>query len=156
MIIIGILLSFVVLLFLCWIMFQLATLALPFFFAVTVALQSMHCGAGPIGSVLLGLLVGILVLVAGQLIFTLVPSSIARAATGLVFVLPAALAGFHAVHGLMVIGTSSEAWRTGAGLTGAALVGAAALSRLLPLAANSDVSGRLVASELAATRRSAR
>ena len=131
MIILGILLTFVVLGFLCWALFQLAALALPFFAAVTAGMAVIQAGGGVLGALFLGLLAGILTLVAGQLVFTIVPSPLVRLAVAIVFVVPATVAGYHAAHGLMGIGTSSESWRIAVGLFGGGLVGVSALARLV-------------------------
>jgi hypothetical protein len=48
-----------------------------------------------------------------------------------VFVLPAAFAGYHAVHGLMALGVSSEPLRIAFGALGGVLVGGTAFTRLV-------------------------
>jgi hypothetical protein len=131
MIILGILLTFVALSFLCWVLFQLAALALPFFAAVTAGRAVIQAGGGVLGALFLGLFAGILTLVAGQLVFTIVPSARVRLAVAIIFVVPAAVAGYHAAHGLMGFGTSSEAWRIAVGSLGGVFVGASALARLV-------------------------
>ena len=131
MIILGLVLSVGLLAFLCWILFQLAVFALPFFAGLTVGLSVIHGGGGPLAAIMLGLVAGVLTLVAGQLVFTLVPSALVRIAVTAVFVAPAVVAGYHAAHGLMAIGTSSEAWRVAVGVVGAVVVGATALTRLI-------------------------
>ena len=131
MIILGLVLTVGLLAFLCWILFQLAVFALPFFAGLTVGLSVIHSGGGPLAALGLGLVAGVLTLVAGQLVFTLVPSALVRIAVAAVFVAPAVVAGYHAVHGLMAIGTSSEAWRAAVGVVGAMVVGATALTRLV-------------------------
>jgi hypothetical protein len=74
MIIIGLLLTLVVLAFLCWVLFQLAVYALPFFAGLSLGLALMHNGAGPLISIACGILASAATLVAGQLIFTSAPS----------------------------------------------------------------------------------
>lgn len=146
MIILGILLTFVMLGFLCWVLFQFAVFALPFFAAVTAGLAVLHGGGGFFGAIGLGLSAGILTLVIGQLVFTLVPSLLVRGAVAIIFMLPAGIAGYHAAHGLMTIGTSSEPWRIAVGIVGAVVVGISALTRLvLPVGSGSGPSQPLVA-----------
>jgi hypothetical protein len=58
MIVIGIILSFVSLAFLCWLLFTLAVYALPFFTAITAGVAAYHSGSGEIGAVLVGLIAG--------------------------------------------------------------------------------------------------
>lgn len=130
MLALGIVASFGVVSFLGWTLFQLAIFALPTFVGVSAGLALYHAGLGPISSVGGGLLAGAAVLVAGQLAFSRVRSIPARLALAALFVIPAAVAGYHAVHGVMGIGGSAEVWRQLAGAIGAVAVGAAAFSRL--------------------------
>ena len=58
MIIIGIILSVVALGFLCGLLFMLAVHALPFLAGATAALCAYHTGSGPIGAVVVGVIVG--------------------------------------------------------------------------------------------------
>jgi hypothetical protein len=46
MLIIGIILAFVVLAYLCWLLFALAVYALPFFAGLSVGLAAYHSGSG--------------------------------------------------------------------------------------------------------------
>ena len=131
MLVFGLLLTLVVLGFLSWVLFQLAVFALPFFAAVTAGIIMMHAGGGVLGAFGVGLLAGLLTLIAGQLAFTLVPSTLVRVGVAVMFMAPAVVAGYHAAHGLMAIGTPSEAWRMAVGVLGALVVGASALSRLV-------------------------
>ena len=51
MIIIGIVLAFIGLAYLCWLLFALAIYALPFFAGVTAGLATYHSGSGPIAAI---------------------------------------------------------------------------------------------------------
>ena len=73
-VIIGIVLSFGGLGFLCWLLFTLAVYALPFVAGVTVGLAAYQTGSGPIGAILVCLIVGALTLVAGQIVSAAVRS----------------------------------------------------------------------------------
>lgn len=128
--ILALLLSIAAIVFLCWLLFTLASLALPFFATITVGIWAHDAGAGILGAILVGLGAGIAVLIAGQLVFLFVRSAFVRLAIGLLFAVPAAVAGYHAVHGLLGIGVSSEAWRQSLGVVGALLVGTSAWLRL--------------------------
>jgi hypothetical protein len=128
--IIALLLSIAAVLFLCWLLFTLASLALPFFAAMAIGLWAHHAGAGIAGALVAGLSAGIVTLVAGQLAFLFVRAAWLRMVIGLIFAVPAAAAGYHAVHGLMAIGIASEAWQQTFGAVGAVLVGASAWLRL--------------------------
>ncbi len=128
--IIALLLSIAAVLFLCWLLFTLASLALPFFGALSVGLWAHQAGTGIAGALVAGLSAGIATLVAGQLAFLFVRAAWVRVVIGLIFAVPAAVAGYYAVYGLMAIGISSEGSRQTFGAVGAVLVGARAWLRL--------------------------
>src|SRR6516162_3785795 len=104
MIIIGIVLAFVGLAYLCWLLFALAVYALPFFAGVAVGLVTYHSGSGPIGAIIIGVLASSITLIAGQIAFTTLRSPLIRATIALLFAIPAAVAGYHAALGLAHIG----------------------------------------------------
>ena len=54
----GIVLSIVGLGFFCWLLFTMAVYALPTFAGLTAGLAAFHSGAGVIGALIVGLLVG--------------------------------------------------------------------------------------------------
>ena len=56
MLIIGIVLGFAGLGYLCWLLFALAVHALPFFAGVTAGLAAFHSGSDPIGAIVVGLI----------------------------------------------------------------------------------------------------
>jgi len=115
--------------FACYFLYTLATLALPLFAAVTVGMWVDGVdgsGSGLLGAVVAGLVAGVLTLIAGQLLFALVRSPLFRLGLGLMFAIPAAIAGYHAVHGITGMGVESEAWRHALGLVGALFVGGVA------------------------------
>jgi hypothetical protein len=130
MIIIGIILSFVALAYLCWLLFALAVYALPFFAGVTVGLVTYHSGSGPIGATIVGVIASGVALVAGQIAFTTLRSPLIRAAIALVFAMPAAVAGYHAALGLAHIGIPAEGWRQAVAIVGAIVVATTAWARL--------------------------
>ena len=131
MIIIGILLCMAGVVALCWLMFNLAVFALPFFAAVTAGMAAIHSGAGPLGAVVGGLIAGVGTLVLGQLAIALVPSMLLRGVISLVFAGPAAFAGYHATHGLAALTMPSETWRQVFAVVGAVVVGLTALGRMM-------------------------
>lgn len=130
MIVMGILLSIAGLGALCWLLFNLAVFALPFFAGMSAGLYAHHAGAGPIGAIVVGITVAVVALVIGQAIFTFAPSPIVRGFVALVFAAPAAFAGYHAAHGLAGLMTSDALWRSGFGWIGALTVGVTALTRM--------------------------
>jgi hypothetical protein len=116
--------------FACWLLYTLATLALPVFAAVSVGVWTYSTGAGLFGSLVVGLAVGVLTLILGQLSFALARSPLARLGIGLVFAIPAAFAGYHAVHGITGMGVESAGWRQALGTVGALFIGGAAWLRV--------------------------
>jgi hypothetical protein len=130
MIIIAIVLSFVGLAYLCWLLFALAGHALPFFAGATVGLAAYHSGSGPVAAIIIGAIAGSVLLVLGQVAFTTLRSPLMRAALALLFVVPAAVAGYHAARGLAQLVVPAEAWRQTIAIAGATIVAATALMRL--------------------------
>lgn len=130
MIIIGIVLSFVGLAYLCWLLFALAVYALPFFTGVSVGFVAYHSGSGPVAAIVIGAIAGSFVLVLGQAAFTKLRSPLMRAALALVFAVPAAVAGYHAARGLAHIVVPAEAWRDAIAIAGATIVAATAFMRM--------------------------
>ena len=111
MIIIGIVLAFIGLAYLCWLLFALAIYALPFFAGVTAGLATYHSGSGPIAAIIVGAIASSITLIVGQIAFMTLRSPLIRAVIALLFVVPAAVAGYHAALGLAHIGISADGWR---------------------------------------------
>ena len=130
MIIFGILASFAALGAICWLLFNLAVFALPFFASVSAGMAAFHSGAGPVGAFAVGILAGAATLVAGQLAITLLPSPLIRGGVALLFAAPAAFAGFHASHGIAAMTMPSEVWRQAFAVLGSLIVGMTAFARV--------------------------
>jgi hypothetical protein len=130
MLIPGIVLSVVGVGFFCWLLFTLAVYALPFFTGLTAALAAFHVGSGVIGALVIGLLAGGATLAIGQIAFATAPTPLIRTAIALLYAAPAAIAGYHAAHGLALIAVPSEGWRDAFAVVGAILVGATAFARM--------------------------
>jgi len=131
--------------FLCWLMFNLAVYALPFFAGMTAGLAACDDGAGVAGGLLVGIAVGALTLVLGQAIFGAFASSPVRGLVALVFAAPASVAGYHATLALAGIGVPAEGWQVAFAVVNAIAVGATAVVRIAALAYPSDVQGVSVA-----------
>src|SRR5690242_13489797 len=58
MLIIGIILAFVALAYLCWLLFALAVHALPSFAGLSAGLAAYHSGSGPIVAIIVGVIAG--------------------------------------------------------------------------------------------------
>jgi hypothetical protein len=128
--IIAILLAIAAMVFMAWLLFTLAIYALPFFVGLSIALWAHSTGAGVLGAAVFGFFAGVATLAAGQLLFAFARTPSVRFAIALLFAVPAAVAGFHAVHGIVGIGSSSEIWRDVLGGLGAIVVGTIAWMRL--------------------------
>jgi hypothetical protein len=120
--------------FFCWLLYTLAAYALPFFAGLSAGLAAFHSGSGVIGSIIVGVLAGGATLAIGQIVFAMpllravigllyaVPAAIAgyHATLGLAHIgVPAAIAGYHATLGLAHIGVPSEGWREAFAVVGA-------------------------------------
>jgi len=116
--------------FFCWLLFTLATYALPFFAGLTAGLAAFHRGAGVLGALAVGAAAGIATLIAGQLAFAATRSIIIRFTVALLFAVPAAIAGYHATLGLAKIGVPSQGWREAFAVIGAIIVGGMAWGRM--------------------------
>ncbi len=135
MIILGILLSIAAIGFFCWLLFTFAVFALPFFAGVSTGLWAYHTGAGWLGAIVVGLLGAALTLGIGQFLLIIVQPLWARMLIALVFVAPAAIAGYHATHGIVKHTMPSEAWQIVFSIVGAVAVGATAFMRVAAMAA---------------------
>jgi len=132
MIIIGIILVFVGLAYLCWLLFAIAVYALPFFDGVTTGLAAYNAGSGPIGAIIVGAIASSVTLLLGQIAFTTLRSPLIRTPIALLFAVPAAIAGYHAALGLAHIAVPADGWRDAISVAGAIIVAATAWVRMAP------------------------
>ena len=116
--------------FICWLLFSLAVYALQFFAAMAAGVWAYGTGAGVLGAVAVGLLAGVATLVAGQILFGAVRSTVVRLALALAFAAPAAIAGYHAILGLSALAIPSEIWCQVFAVIGAGVFGFTAAARL--------------------------
>jgi len=130
MITIGIILNIVGLGMFCWLLFSLASNALPFFVGTTAGIYSLHAGAGPFGAFVVGLIAGGFALGAGRYTFAVVRAPIVRLVIGLLFAVPAACAGYEVTFSLAHLGIPSEWWCKAFAVFGAITVGGAAWARV--------------------------
>ncbi|PZV36424.1 hypothetical protein [Mesorhizobium kowhaii] len=134
MIFLGILAGVAAIGVLCWLLFTLAVFALPFFAGVTAGMWAHQLSAGWLGGILVGLVAAGLTLAVGQLLLTFVRPLWVRMAIALAFVAPAAIAGYHATHGIVKLTMPSDTWQTVFSVIGAIAVGVTALVRIAALA----------------------
>jgi hypothetical protein len=143
MIILGILLSIAAIGFFCWLLFTLAVFALPFFAGLSIGIWAYHTGAGWLGAIIVGLFGAALTLGIGQFLLIVVQPLWARMLIALVFVAPAAIAGYHATHGIVKHAMPSETWQIAFSMIGAVAVGATAFLRVAAMAATVPPGQRL-------------
>lgn len=136
----GIVLSIVGLGFFCGLLFTLAIYALPTFAGLAAGLAAFHSGAGVVGAIAVGLLVGGAILALGQFVFAATRTSL-RAIVGLVYAVPAAIVGYQVSFALAGLGTPGSVWQAAFAVIGAVVSGCTALSRLALLATPPDGQG---------------
>lgn len=135
MIFLGILLSIAAIGFFCWLLFTLAVFALPFFAGITAGAWAHDTGAGWLGAILVGVVAAGLTLGIGQVLLGIVRPLWARMLIAFAFVAPAAIAGYHATHGIVKHTMPSETWQLVFSVIGAIAVGITAFARVTAMAA---------------------
>ena len=127
--------------FLCWLLFTLAIYALPFLAGLTAGLAAFDSGAGVVGALIVGFLVGGVTLALGQIGFVSTRTPRLRAIIGLLYAAPAAVAGYQVSFALAGIGMSTDGWQTAFAVVGAILSGVTAFSRMTLFVPASDGQG---------------
>lgn len=130
MIFIGILLGMATIAFLCWLLFALAVFALPLFAGITAGTWAYCTGAGWLGVLVVGLAAAGLTYALGQFLFAIVRPIWARLLIAAAFVVPAAVAGFHATYGIVKHTMLSQTWQMVFSILGAGVVGIVAFVRI--------------------------
>lgn len=142
MIILAILASLAAIGLLCWLLFTLAIFALPTFVGVTAGAWANSTGAGIPGAILVGALAAAITLAAGHLLITFVRPVWLKLIVAAAFVAPAAIAGFHATHGIVKHLMPSDGWQMAFSVIGAIAVGVTTFARVAGMAAAPVPSGR--------------
>ena len=127
---IGITLILVAIALCCALLFRLSIYALPLFVAFAAASATYHSGYGIIAALVAAVMAAIATIAIAQIALGLAKSDLARAAIGLVFALPAALAGYHAVHGIAAATMPASSWQVAVSLIGAAVIATASWTQL--------------------------
>jgi hypothetical protein len=130
MLIIGLVLSVFGIGFFCWLLFILAVYAIPFVAGLTAGLAAYYSGAGVTGAIIVAIIAGGATLTIGQIAFATIRSPWIRAAIGLIYAVPAAIAGYNGTLGFAQMGIPSEAWRVTFAVIGAIAVGGTAWARI--------------------------
>ena len=97
---------------------------------LTAGLAAYHSGAGIPGAIIVAIIAGGVTLTIGQIGFATIRSPLIRAAIGLLYAVPAAIAGYNGTLGFAQMGIPSEAWRVAFAVIGAVAVGGTAWARM--------------------------
>lgn len=127
--------------FLCWLLFTLAIYALPFLAGLTAGLAAFDSGGGVVGALIVGFLAGGATLALGQIGFVTARTALLRAVIGLLYAVPATVAGYQLSFALAGIGMSTGGWQTAFAVVGAILSGVTAFSRMTLFVPASDGQG---------------
>lgn len=134
MIVISILASIAAIGVICCLLFYLAVYALPLFAGVTAGVWAYGTGAGWLGGIAVGIIAGLATLLIGHLLLIFVKPLWLRLMIAALFVTPAAIAGYHATHGIVKHTMPSETWQIAFSVVGAIVVAITAFARLATLA----------------------
>ena len=115
---------------LCWILFNLAGYALPFAIGLTSGMYLYEAGQGVFLSFMAGLFIGALVAALGEFAFDRIRSVPLKLAIGLIYAIPAGIAGFHAAKGFAEVGSAGSVTITILSWFGALVVGGTAWARV--------------------------
>ena len=143
MIVLGILVSIAAIGTMCWLLFNLAVFALPFFIGLNAGTWAYGTGTGWFGGIVVGLLAAGLTLAVGQGLLMLVRPVWTRLLIALAFVAPAGMAGFYATLGIVKHMMPSETWQLIFSVIGAIAVGVTAFLRVAGMAAAGPADGNL-------------
>ena len=108
---------------------------------MTAGLAAFHSGAGIIGALVVGFLAGGATLALGQIAFAATRTPRIRAIIGLLYAVPATVAGYQVSVALSGIGMSAGGWQTAFAVVGAVLSGVTAFSRMTLFVPASDGQG---------------
>lgn len=115
---------------LCWLLFTLATFALPIFVGIGMGSLVYNTGAGAVGALAVGGLAAFVAVATGQILIGAVRPLWLKLTIASFYVGPAAIAGFHATHGVAKHLVPSPTCQTTFALAGAIAVGVTAYLRL--------------------------
>lgn len=108
----------------CALLFRFSIYALPLCVAFLAASVTYRSGSGIIAALAAAAVAAIILLAVAQLALAFAKSDLTRAAIGVAFAAPAALAGFHAVHAIAAATRPPSAWQLVVSSIGAAVLAA--------------------------------
>lgn len=126
---IGIALIVVAVFLCCALLFRLSIYALPLFVAFLAGSATYRSDSGITAALAAATIAAIILLAVAQLALAFAKSDLTRGAIGIAFAAPAAVAGYHAVHGIAVATMPTGAWQLVISLVGAAIIAAASLTQ---------------------------
>lgn len=109
----------------CVLLFRLSIYALPLFVAFLAGSTTYRGGSGIVAVLAAAAIAAIILLAVAQLALALAKSDPTRAVVGIAFAAPAAVAGYHAVHGIAAATVPPSAWQLIVSLLGGAIFAAA-------------------------------
>jgi hypothetical protein len=127
---------------LCWLLFTLAVFALPAFVGFAAGAWAHGTGAGIPGAILVGMVAAAATFAVGQFLITFARPMWLKLGVAIIFVAPAAVAGFHATHGIVKHLMPSDAWQITFSIIGAIAVGVTAFVRVASMATTSGPTGQ--------------
>lgn len=122
---IGFALIIVAVFLICALLFRLSIHALPLFVAFLAGSAAYRSGSGIVAALAAAAVAAIILLAVAQLAMAHANSDWTRAAIGLAFAAPAAIAGYHAVHGIAAATMPQSAWQFTVSVLGAGIIAAA-------------------------------
>lgn len=122
---IGFTLIIVAVFMICALLFRLSIHALPLFVAFLAGSATYRSDSGILAALAVAAIAAITLLAAAQLARGFAKSELTRAAIGVAFSAPAAIAGYHAVHGIAAVTMPQGAWQLTVSVLGAAVIAAA-------------------------------
>jgi len=115
---------------LCVLAYRLAVYALPFMLGLAAARFAYDTGSGLIGAGIVGFVAGAISVSLLRLLFLRLRAPILRGLAAMIFVIPAAIAGYQLVSGVTQDAVPSEIWRQIFCGMGGLVVGLSAFVRL--------------------------
>lgn len=122
---IGFALIIVAVFLICALLFRLSIHALPLFVAFLAGSATYRGDNGIVAALAAAAIAAIVLLAAAQLALAFAKSDMTRVAIGIAFAAPAAVAGYHAVHGIAAAAMPPSAWQIVVSLIGAAVIATA-------------------------------
>jgi hypothetical protein len=115
---------------LCWIVFNLAVYALPFSLGLAAGLYLYESGQGVLLPLTAGLFIGGFVAALSEIAFERIRFAPLKLAIGLVYAIPAGIAGFHAAKRFAELGASGDTTIAVLSWLGALVIGVTAWARV--------------------------